>query len=206
MISGCANMSEGQQAAVLGAGIGSVVGAGAGSAMSDGSGKSTRKGAVAGAAIGALGGYIWSNRMQVQKEKMEQATAGTGVQVSQTPDNRLKLDVPSDISFDINRAAIKPDFQAVLDQFAQSLRAHPVTRVEIIGHTDSTGSDAINEPLSVNRAASTRDYLADRGVQFNRIAIDGRGARAPKADNGSAQGRAMNRRVEIYIAEPAPNQ
>jgi outer membrane protein OmpA-like peptidoglycan-associated protein len=90
----------------------------------------------------------------------------------------------------------------VLDRFAQTLNANPNTEVRIIGHTDSTGSDAINNPLSVNRAASTRQYLSDRGVAMNRIAIDGRGSREPVADNGSDAGRAKNRRVEIFVAEP----
>jgi outer membrane protein OmpA-like peptidoglycan-associated protein len=76
--------------------------------------------------------------------------------------------------------------------------------VRVIGHTDSTGTDAINNPLSVNRAASTRDYLVTRGVGMNRIAIDGRGSREPISDNSTVEGRAKNRRVEIFVAEPAP--
>jgi outer membrane protein OmpA-like peptidoglycan-associated protein len=142
--------------------------------------------------------------MEKQKREMEQATRGTGVQVTQTPDNQLKLAVPSDISFDIGRADIKPNFAPILDRFAQTLNEHPATRVRIVGHTDSTGSDAINDPLSVNRAASTRSYLASRGVDLQRIAIDGRGAREPIADNATDAGRARNRRVEIFIGETAP--
>ena len=77
-----------------------------------------------------------------------------------------------------------------------------MTTVKIIGHTDSTGSDEINGPLSVNRANATRDYLVDRGVAMNRVSIDGRGAREGVADNNTTAGRAMNRRVEIFVAEP----
>jgi len=73
--------------------------------------------------------------------------------------------------------------------------------VRIVGHTDNVGSDAVNNPLSVNRAAATRDYLVSRGVASNRIAIDGRGAREPIADNATAAGKAKNRRVEIFVAE-----
>jgi len=124
------------------------------------------------------------------------------VQVSQTADNQLKLDIPSDISFATNRADIQANFRPILDRFAQTLVAHPATTVTIIGHTDSTGTDAINNPLSVNRASSTRDYLAARGVHPQRIAIDGRGAREPVATNDTAAGRARNRRVEIFVAEP----
>src|SRR5512139_2210608 len=183
------------------------IGAAAGAAIGALAHSSNRThGALAGAAIGALGGYVWSSQMEKQKKDMEQATQGTGVQVTQTADNQLKLEVPSDISFDVGRADIKPNFAPVLDRFAQSLNQNPASAVRIIGHTDSTGSDAVNNPLSVNRAASTRDYLTARGVNGQRIAIDGRGSQQPIADNGSEAGRARNRRVEIFVAEAAPAQ
>jgi outer membrane protein OmpA-like peptidoglycan-associated protein len=181
------------------------IGAAAGAAVGALAHSSNRThGALAGAAIGALGGYVWSSQMEKQKREMEQATRGTGVQVTQTADNQLKLDVPSDISFDVGRADIKPNFAPVLDRFAQTLNENRTTKVRIVGHTDSTGSDAINDPLSVNRAASTRGYLASRGVDASRIAIDGRGSREPIADNATEAGRARNRRVEIFVGEAAP--
>ena len=198
-LSGCANMSETQQGTAKGAGIGALAGAVLGAAT--GGSKGAAKGAVLGGAVGAGGGYIWSKKMQDQKVAMEQATAGTGVAVSQTADNRLRLDIPSDISFDVGRSAINSSFAPVLNQFATSLNQNPVTTVTIIGHTDSTGSDSINNPLSIDRANSARDYLVSRGVGRNRILTDGRGSREPVADNGSAQGRDKNRRVEIYVAE-----
>ncbi len=198
---GCANMSETQQRTAAGTGIGAVAGAVLGSALG-GSGGATRTGAVLGAAAGGIGTYVWSQRMEQQKQTMQQATAGTGVSVSQTPDNQLRLDVPSDVSFDTGRADIRPNFRSVLDRFAQTLNTNPNTTVRIIGHTDNTGSDAINDPLSVNRAASTRQYLADRGVNPARIAIEGRGSHEPIASNATEAGRAQNRRVEIYVGEP----
>ena len=206
-LSGCAEMpnyttgTRGGDTAV-GAGAGAVAGAAIGRATSGGSpGRSTAQGALAGAALGALGGYLWSNRMEAQKQRMEVATRGTGVEVTQTADNQLKLNIPSDISFDTGRADIKPNFRPVLDQFAQSLRDNPGSTVRIVGHTDSTGGDAINNPLSVERASSTRNYLADRGVAPNRITVDGRGSHEPIADNNSDAGRARNRRVEIFVGE-----
>lgn len=202
-LAGCANMTETQQRTAVGTGVGAVVGAALGSAVGR-SGGATRTGAVLGAAAGGIGTYVWSKRMEDQKREMEQATAGTGVGVSQTADNQLKLEIPSDISFDTNRADIKPNFQPILDRFAQTLNANANTTVRIVGHTDSTGSDAVNDPLSVNRAANTRQYLAARGVDPARISIDGRGSHEPIADNGTAAGRAKNRRVEIYVAEAAP--
>ncbi|OYD54071.1 hypothetical protein CGK74_09390 [Thauera propionica] len=201
---GCANMSETQRDTSIGAGIGAVTGAVIGRATAGGNKtKSTATGAAVGAAIGAAGGYLWSQNMQKQKAEMEQATAGTGIGVSQTADNQLKVDIPSDISFDTGRYDIKPNMRPVLDSLASSLNQHPVTTITIIGHTDSTGTDAINNPLSVNRAAAVRDYLVARGVSSQRIAIDGRGSRQPIADNATASGRAMNRRVEIFVAEQA---
>ncbi len=199
VLSGCANMSETQQGTAKGAGIGAVAGALLGAATGGSKGAAT--GAVLGGAVGAGGGYIWSKKMQDQKAAMEKATVGTGVAVSQTADNRLKLDIPSDVSFDVGRSAIKPNFAPVLDHFATSLNQNNVTTVTIIGHTDNTGSDAINNPLSVDRADAARDYLVSRGVARTRIVTDGRGSREPIADNSTQQGRDKNRRVEIYVAE-----
>jgi len=201
-LNGCANMSETQKGTGVGAGLGAATGAGIGAIA--GGGKGAAIGAVAGASVGAAGGYIWSSRMEEQKRAMEQATAGSGVQVSRTPDNRLKLDIPSDISFDIGRAEIKPNFRPVLDSFASSLVNNPGTSVTIIGHTDNTGSDAINNPLSFNRAESARNYLASRNVSSNRISIDGRGSREPIFANNTSVNRARNRRVEIFVAESQP--
>lgn len=200
-LSGCANMTETQKTTGTGAAIGAVAGGVIGAAT--GGGKSAATGAAIGAAVGAGGGYLWSKHMEKQKREMEQATQGTGVTVTQTADNRLKLDIPSDVSFDTNRYDIKPNLRPILDRFATTLNENAVTTVTIVGHTDSTGNDAINNPLSVNRAASTRDFLAARGVATSRIAIDGRGSREPVADNNTEEGRAKNRRVEIFVAEPA---
>lgn len=200
LLSGCATgMSDTQRNTGIGAGVGALGGAAIGAAT--GNSRSAAIGAGVGAAAGALGGYLWSQRMEAQKRQMEQATAGTGIAVTQTANNELKLAIPSDAGFDTGRAAIKPALAPVLDQFASGLRNNANAEVRIIGHTDSTGSDAINNPLSVERAASTRDYLSARGVRSSAIQIDGRGSREPVADNGSDAGRAQNRRVEIYVGE-----
>lgn len=201
ILGGCANMTETQKGtakgAAIGAGAGAVVGAIAGK------GKGAAIGAVVGGAAGAVAGNVWTKRQEEQKKQMEEATAGTGVAVTQTADNRLKLDIPSDISFDVNRADIKPNFRAILDTFAAGLVNNPRSNITIIGHTDSSGTDAINNPLSLSRAASVRDYLTTRGVVSNRFAIEGRGSREPLVANDSAANKAKNRRVEIFVAEPA---
>jgi len=193
-VAGCADMSQTQKGTAVGAGVGALAGAAIGG--------NTRSAAVGGL-LGAAGGYVWSRHMQDKKVAMERATMGSGVQVSQTSDNQLKLNIPSDVSFDTGRADIKPNMRPILDQFANGLSNQPNTEVRIIGHTDNTGSDAVNDPLSVQRAQATKQYLAARGVDPNRVVIAGRGEREPVASNNTEAGRAQNRRVEIFLGEKA---
>jgi outer membrane protein OmpA-like peptidoglycan-associated protein len=200
MLAACADMTPEQRGTAQGAGIGAAGGALLGAAF--GNRDSAAAGAVIGAAAGAIGGNLWSKRMEEKQRALEQQTRGTGVEVSRTADNQLKLNVPSDISFDSGKSNIKPELRTVLDSFANGLKDDPTTRVRIIGHTDNTGSDAINNPLSEQRAASVRTYLEDRGISGGRIETAGRGDREPIADNNSDAGRAKNRRVEIFLREP----
>lgn len=199
LMAGCANMSEREQGTAKGAGIGALVGA----VLSSATGGNAGTGAVVGGALGAVGGNVWSKRQEDRRAALEQATRGTGVEVSRTADDQLKLNIPNDVSFDTNSAAIRPAMRNVLDPFATNLRGDTRSLIDIVGHTDSTGSDAINNPLSVNRAQSVRDYLESRGVMARNVQIAGRGAREPVADNATEAGRARNRRVEIFLREPA---
>ena len=194
---GCASLDPGAMSptarnTAIGAGVGAVAGAAIGR---------DAKGAAIGAGVGALGGYVWSQHMEQKKQAMQRATVGTGVAVTQTPDNQLKLNIPSDISFDHGRADIKANLRPILDQFASGLSTQPNTEVRIVGHTDNTGSDSVNDPLSLQRAQAARDYLSARGVDPRRIMIAGRGEREPVADNVSDAGRARNRRVEVFLGE-----
>lgn len=200
LVTGCAdmNMSDTQRRTAVGAGAGAAGGAVLGALVGGGN---AGKGALIGAGVGALGTYIWSNNMEKQKREMEAATRGTGIAVSQTSDNLLKLEIPSDVSFDTGKANVKSNFAPVLDRFATSLQNNTATTVRIVGHTDSTGSDAVNDPLSVDRAAATRDYVVMRGVDSRRFAIEGRGSKQPVASNDTNAGRAQNRRVEIFVGE-----
>ena len=201
VLSGCAGgMTDTQRNTAIGAGGGALAGAAIGGV----SGGRAGTGAAIGALAGAAGGYLWSQRMENQKRQMEAATKGTGIAVTQTPNNELKLAIPSDAGFDTGRAAIRPSLGGVLDQFAGGLRNNPAAEVRIIGHTDSTGTDAINNPLSIERAAATRDYLVARGVSPTAFRIEGRGSRDPIADNNTDAGRAQNRRVEIFVGERSP--
>ena len=200
LATGCADMSERQKGTAVGAGVGAGVGAAVGSVT----GGKAGTGALIGGALGAVAGNLWSKRQEDRRKAMEQATQGTNVEVTRTADNQLKINIPNDISFDVGSAAIKPQLRTVLDPFATSLQGDPSAQITIIGHTDSTGSDALNNRLSIERADSVRDYIVTRGVSAGRVATAGRGDREPIADNSSDAGRAKNRRVEIFLREPAP--
>ena len=199
-VAGCADLSPRERGTAQGAGIGAVAGAVIGSATGGNAGS----GALIGGVLGAVGGNLWSKRMEDRRIALEQSTRGTNVEVSRTADNQLKLNIPNDISFDTGSYTIKPQLRAVLDPFANSLRDDPAARIAIIGHTDNVGSDAVNNPLSVERAQSVRDYLTTRGISGARVETAGRGEREPVADNSTESGRAKNRRVEIFLRELAP--
>ena len=197
--SGCESMSPREKGTAVGAGVGAVAGAAVGSAT----GGKAGTGAAIGGVLGAVAGNLWSKRQEDRRIAMEQAAQGTGVDVSRTADNQLKVNIPSDVSFDSGSATIKPQMRAVLDPFAASLKDDPKAQLTIVGHTDSTGSEAVNNPLSVQRAQSVRDYLSSRGVVATRVLTEGRGEREPVSDNTTDAGRAKNRRVEILLREPA---
>ena len=192
VLTGCETMTTQQKGVGGGAAIGAIAGQVIGK---------DKKATAIGAALGALGGYVWSRQMEDKKRQMEAATAGTGTEVTQTADNQLKLSIPNDISFASGKSDIQARLKPILDQFAQGVNQQGSMEVKIVGHTDSTGSDAINNPLSVRRAESARDYLVSRGVAAGRISTEGRGSREPIADNATEAGRARNRRIDIYLAE-----
>jgi len=194
---GCETMSDRERGTAQGAGVGAVAGAVLGGVSGGNAGRS----AVLGGALGAVAGNLWSKHLEDKRESLNRAGAGTGVVVERTPDNRLKMNVPSDVSFDTGRADIKPQMRSLLDEVGRSLE--PGVRVTVVGHTDSTGGDAVNEPLSRDRALAVRDYLGARGVPTARVTVQGRGSREPVASNDSDGGRAANRRVEIFLSESA---
>lgn len=198
-LAGCQTYQE-RPKTTTGAGIGAVTGAVLGSAVA-GRGQKT-EGAVLGAVIGGLAGGAIGNYMDEQERVLRQQTAGTGIDVSRQGEN-IVLSFPDQISFDVGRADIKPQFMHSLDNVANTLSQYHQTRIEIAGHTDSTGSAEFNQRLSENRAYAVRSYLASRGVTPERMYAVGYGQTRPIASNATAQGRAQNRRVEIIVI---PNQ
>jgi outer membrane protein OmpA-like peptidoglycan-associated protein len=161
-------------------------------------GKSDRTEKILGAGIGAVAGAGVGYYMDEQEKKLRQQTAGTGVNVIRDGDN-LVLDMPSSITFGVDSSTVQPGFQSTLDKVATTLTQYEKTYVDVMGHTDSTGSDAYNQSLSERRASSVSSYLTSRGVQSARLATKGYGESQPKASNIDEAGRAANRRVEIRL-------
>ncbi len=198
MLSACAtNPYTGEHAKTA---TGATIGAGAGAVLGGVvSGRSDRtKGVLIGAAVGATVGGLIGRQMDQQEAELRRSMEGSGVEVMREGDT-IRLQAPENITFDTNRADVKPQFQPVLGQLATSIRQYPGTVVQVEGHTDSTGSAAYNQTLSENRAASVRSYLVQQGVEANRLIAVGYGMTRPIADNSTAAGRAQNRRVEILI-------
>ena len=179
---------------------GATIGAGAGALLGNviaGSGNKTG-GTLIGAAVGATVGGLVGRQMDEQERQLRQDMQGTGVDVQREGDT-IRLQAPESITFDTNSAEIKPQFRGALDQVAQSIRQYPNTVVRVEGHTDSTGSAAYNQNLSLNRAESVTSYLSRQGVEPSRMQAVGYGFSRPIATNDTPAGRAQNRRVEILI-------
>lgn len=181
--------------AAIGAGLGGLGGLVAGDLVG---GRRDRTEKIVGAGIGAIAGGAVGGYMDRQEQRLRQQTAGTGVEVERQGDNLL-LNIPSGITFATNSYAIQPQFRATLDKVASTLAEYDQTFVDVYGHTDSTGGDQINIPLSRNRAQSVADYLTTRGVRSARIGTQGFGSSQPVASNDTPEGRAENRRVEIKV-------
>ena len=162
-------------------------------------GKRDRTEKIVGAGIGAIAGAGIGAYMDAQERKLREQTAGTGVDVIRDGDNLL-LRMPSGITFGYDSATVQPQFQPTLNDVASVLAQYPKTYIDVLGHTDSDGSDAYNQTLSERRARSVADYLIGRGVQSARIGTRGYGEPQPIASNATEEGKAANRRVEIKIA------
>ena len=200
LIAGCADMGTGGRTAT-GAGAGAALGAGLGALLGDSS-EAAAIGAGIGAVAGGIVGYNWSG---IKNDVQESGATSLGVDVTEMPDGTLKVNIPSNVSFDTGKYQLKPELLPVLDSVARALIQHPEVRAKSIGHTDSTGSLQVNQTLSVNRANAVTNYLRQQGVSGAVLSSEGRGPNEPIADNSTAEGRAMNRRVELYLYAVQPN-
>jgi len=178
--------------------IGGVGGAGLGYLLGGLIGGKTAR--IVGAGIGGVAGGAIGYRMDQQIKELKEQTAGSGIDVTETPDGQsILVNLPNGVTFAVDSTTITPTFQSTLDQIAASLTKYPDSLIDVMGHTDSTGSDAYNLDLSKRRAEAVANYLTLRGVSRARIATIGYGEQYPVADNATETGRALNRRVEIRI-------
>jgi len=197
-LTGC----EAYQAAprtVKGAGIGAAAGAGTGAAIGAivGGGKGAGEGAAIGAVVGLLGGGLIGNYMDRQAKEMEAVLAEQDR--LRRNQEQLQVVMASDVMFSSGSAALQPGARDKLRRFAEVLNRYPRTNVQVIGHTDSKGTEESNEELSRRRARAVAEELAADGVSAGRITTLGRGATQPVATNDTPEGRAQNRRVEINV-------
>lgn len=195
---GCATQDDPHKRAKIGAAIGAVAGAVIGHQVDDGSG-----GRIVGAAVGALAGGAVGHYMDNQQQEFEQQLArereAQQLEIERLRDDTLKLTVDSEVSFDFGKSDIKPAFHPSLDKLSQLLLKYDRTVVHVVGHTDSIGSDAVNQRLSENRAMRVGDYLAANGVPHERLRTEGRGKHEPRDSNATEAGRQLNRRVELFV-------
>lgn len=203
LVAGCQTVDpytgeEKTASATKGAAIGAGAGALLGILTGDDS-KERRKRALIGAGVGAIAGGAVGNYMDQQEAELRQQLAGTGVSVTRVGDEIL-LNMPGNITFQTDSADLNPQFFGVLDSVALVAQKYDKTVVEVAGHTDSTGSAQYNQALSERRAATVATYLVNRGVGQERVLAFGRGLTQPIADNATAEGRALNRRVEIRLS------
>jgi outer membrane protein OmpA-like peptidoglycan-associated protein len=180
-----------------GVGIGAGLGALAGAAVG-GSRVAQRNAVLIGAGIGALTGGAVGSYMDKQEAELRDQLQGTGVSVTRNGD-QLVLNMPSNITFDVDQAALKPEFIPTLNSVGIVLRKYNRTLVDVFGHTDSTGSPSHNLDLSNRRAEAVYSYLIGQGLDSRRFLVQGMGESQPIASNATEAGRALNRRVEIRL-------
>ena len=194
---GC-NMNNTGKGALIGAGGGGAAGAGIGALI--GGGKGAAIGAAIGTAVGATAGSLIGKKMDKQKEELSKIE---GAKVESVTDQNnlqaIKVTFDEGILFKTGKSDLSQSSRDALNNFATSLLENPQTDVTINGHTDNTGSRAVNEKLSKERAQSVANYLIGKGVPSKRLTTNGLAYDVPVADNSTAAGRAQNRRVEVYI-------
>lgn len=197
---GCSNMNQTAKGSLIGAGGGAALGAGIGALA--GGGKGAGIGAAIGTAVGAGSGALIGRKMDKQKQELEQQLADHAEVETVTDQNNLqaiKVTFSDGILFQTGKSDLSTSSIISLTKFAGSLSQNPQTDVTIYGHTDNTGSRAVNERLSLERANAVENFLVGQGITRNRMNAEGLAYDVPVADNSSVEGRAKNRRVEIFI-------
>jgi outer membrane protein OmpA-like peptidoglycan-associated protein len=181
-------------------GTGAIIGAIAGAAAGTLAGGDDRRNAMIGAGIGALAGAGIGHYMDRTYQNLRERLAGTGVGVTRVSQSQIMLNFPSDLTFDHDRDDVKGQFVPTLRNVGSILREYDQTTIDVYGHADSTGADAYNQDLSERRAMNVGSVLISGGVIRQRLIAEGFGEQRPVASNATDDGRARNRRVEVYIS------
>ena len=200
IIGGCSSWSKTATGATVGAGAGAALGAVIGGLIGK-DGKSAAIGAAIGTAVGGGTGAIIGHKMDKkaaelaarENAKVETVTDANGLEA-------IKVTFDSGILFATNKSALSATSQKELKEFAAKMADMPDTDITVYGHTDNIGTDAVNEKLSTQRANSVSNYLQQCGIASSRITSEGKSYSMPVADNATKEGRAQNRRVEIYVS------
>lgn len=202
LFSGCASMNNTGKGAMIGAGGGAALGAGIGALA--GKGKGAAIGAAVGAAVGSGTGALIGRCMDKQRKELE-AIEGAKVEPIKDVNNleAIKVTFDNGILFATNKSELSSASRNALTKFATSLKNSPDTDVTIYGHTDNTGTRAVNERISKERADAVANFLVGQGISRSRLTTEGLAFDQPVADNSTAEGRAQNRRVEVYITANA---
>ena len=190
-LAACASMSNTERGAVIGAAGGAAVGGAIGKATG-----STARGAIIGAAVGGVAGAVIGRQMDQQAEELAADLEGADVE---RVGEGILINFPSGLLFDFDSSNLRTASRADLADLAASFSKYEGRELMIVGHTDATGTDSYNMDLSRRRSQATADYLMSRGVPSSRVRVVGRGEEEPVADNESADGRQLNRRVEIAM-------
>ncbi len=205
LASGCATMQETGEHTKKGAGTGALIGAVAGAVIGhnqDATGGALRGALIGAAAGGAMGAGVghYMDKQQAEFEAQLQAERDAhAVEVERVQEDILKLTMQSEVSFAVDSAHIKPGFEPTLQKVANIMYRYPETRIRVVGHTDSSGSESYNMALSQKRADAVAAYLRAEGISGQRLQTEGRGESEPRYSNDTADGRAANRRVELYV-------
>jgi len=198
-VAGCAQpMTKTQKGAAIGTGVGAAAGAGLGQAIG-GDTKGTLLGAGIGAVVGGLAGAGIGNYMEKQEAALQQQFAASDSASIRRDADVLAVTFKSDVLFDSGSSALKAGAYQEINRVSQVLTQYPETRIMIAGHTDGDGSEAFNQDLSVRRAEAVRSALVSQGVSSSRITTMGFGETQPVADNNTAAGKQLNRRVVVTI-------
>ena len=197
--SGCSSLTKTQKGGLIGAGSGAVLGAALGYLVSGGDAKAIAIGATAGTAVGGTAGALIGNKMDKKAEELAKLESAKVETIDINGLKAIRVTFDSGILFPINGTTLNESSKTTLANFAATMADLPETDITVWGHTDNTGTAEVNKRISQKRADSVSSYLEGLGIAKARITSEGKSYDLPIASNETAEGRTLNRRVEVYV-------